>query len=282
VLEVKELHKAFGGIAAVDDVSFQLHSGEVLGLIGTNGAGKTTIFDLISGFLTPDRGVIELDGLEIMQLPPFVRSTMRLGRSFQDARLFPSLTVADTIAVALERHLQMTNPVAAAIYSPTQRAEEFDIRERCDELIDVLGLGAFRDKFISELSTGSRRIVDLAASLAHEPRVLLLDEPSSGIAQREAEALVPLIERIQAQLGCALLVIEHDMPLITAVSDRIIALETGRVIAEGTPAEVLANPLVIASYLGTDEDVIARSGTRSRPTRKPRARKLATNGGRPR
>jgi branched-chain amino acid transport system ATP-binding protein len=196
--------------------------------------------------------------------------------------LFPSLTVADTIAVALERHLQMTNPVAAAIYSPAQRSEEFDIRERCDELIDVLGLGAFRDKFISELSTGSRRIVDLAASLAHEPRVLLLDEPSSGIAQREAEALVPLIERIQTQLGCALLVIEHDMPLITAVSDRIIALETGRVIAEGTPAEVLANPLVIASYLGTDEDVIARSGTRSRPARKPRARKLATNGGRPR
>ncbi len=263
-LEVKDLRKKFGGIRAVNGVSFQLHSGEVLGLIGTNGAGKTTIFDLISGFQEPDSGTIELDGLDITQTPAFLRSIMRLGRSFQDARLFPSLTVRETIAIALERHLEMTNPTAAAIFSPAQRAEEHAINQRVDELIELLGLGAFRTKFISELSTGTRRIVDLAASLAHEPKVLLLDEPSSGIAQREAEALAPLIERIKTQLGCALLVIEHDMPLISTVSDRLIALETGAVIAQGSPAEVLADPIVVASYLGTDENIIARSGVARR------------------
>jgi branched-chain amino acid transport system ATP-binding protein len=266
VLEVKDIRKAFGGIRAVNGVSFQLHAGEVLGLIGTNGAGKTTIFDLISGFQEPDTGTIELDGLDITQTPAFLRSVMRLGRSFQDARLFPSLTVRETIAIALERHLEMTNPIAAAIYSPAQRAEEFAIQHRVEELIELLGLDAFRDKFISELSTGTRRIVDLAASLAHEPKVLLLDEPSSGIAQREAEALAPLIDRIKTQLGCALLVIEHDMPLISTVSDRLIALETGAVIAQGSPAAVLADPIVVASYLGTDENVIARSGATQRST----------------
>jgi branched-chain amino acid transport system ATP-binding protein len=135
-----------------------------------------------------------------------------------------------------------------------------------EDLVELMHLGAFRDKFVRELSTGSRRIVDLAMCIAHDPSVLLLDEPSSGIAQRETEALGPLLERIQRETNCALLVIEHDMPLITSVSDRIIALELGRPIAEGTPAEVIHDPMVIASYLGGDMAAISRSGktTRSR------------------
>jgi branched-chain amino acid transport system ATP-binding protein len=125
-----------------------------------------------------------------------------------------------------------------------------------------MNLGAFRDKFVAELSTGSRRIVDLAMSIAHDPAVLLLDEPSSGIAQRETEALGPLLNRIQSETGCAMLIIEHDMPLITSVSDEILALDLGRVLVRGTPAEVTSNPLVIESYLGGDIDVIQRSGAR--------------------
>jgi branched-chain amino acid transport system ATP-binding protein len=132
-----------------------------------------------------------------------------------------------------------------------------------DDLISLMNLGDFRDKFVAELSTGSRRIVDLAMALAHDPAVLILDEPSSGIAQRECEALGPLLRRVRDETGCALLVIEHDMPLITGISDRLLALELGRVVAEGTPQQVITNPAVVASYLGTDQASIARSGRRA-------------------
>jgi branched-chain amino acid transport system ATP-binding protein len=148
---------------------------------------------------------------------------------------------------------------------------EQDVAWSVNDLIELVGLGAFRDKFVRELSTGSRRIVDLAICLAHDPKVLLLDEPSSGIAQRETEALGPLIRRIQSETGCALLVIEHDMPLITSISDRIVALEVGHPIAEGTPDEVIRDPRVVASYLGGDVATINRSGSTT----------SATAGGRP-
>ena len=146
-----------------------------------------------------------------------------------------------------------------------------------EDLIELMNLGAFRDKFVSELSTGSRRIVDLAMSIAHDPAVLLLDEPSSGIAQRETEALGPLLKRIQREAGCAMLVIEHDMPLITSVSDEILALELGAVVTRGTPDEVLSNPRVVSSYLGGDLDVIHRSGASvtasAEPVRRRRTRR---------
>src|SRR5207248_6354369 len=183
------------------------------------------------------------------------------GRSFQDARLFPSLTVAENIAVSLERHLEVRDPLASMLGMPEVAAAEEDVAWRVHDLIEVMGLGAFRNKFVGELSTGSRRIVDLAMAIAHHPKVLLLDEPSSGIAQRETEALGPLLLRIQREVGCALLIIEHDMPLITGIADTILAFELGQVIASGTPAEVVNDPAVVASYLGTDEAVIGRSGS---------------------
>ncbi len=172
-------------------------------------------------------------------------------------------TVAETIAVALDTQVEVRDPLAAAMHFPTVAGSEEHVRARVDELIDLMGLGAFRDKFVHELSTGSRRIVDLACTVAHDPIVLLLDEPSSGIAQRETEALGPLLKRIQKEAGCAMLIIEHDMPLITGVSDRMIALELGAVMCEGTPDEVISNPQVISSYLGGDVDVINRSGASS-------------------
>jgi branched-chain amino acid transport system ATP-binding protein len=262
VLEVVGLTVRFGGITAVDDVTFDLKQGEILGIIGPNGAGKTTVFDAISGFVA-STGRVVLDDHEISGKSPERRARARLGRSFQDAKLFPSLTVYEALKISFERHIRVEGLVSTALSMPWVRRSEKRIHQRVEELIELMGLGAFRDKFISELSTGSRRIVDLAAIMAHDPLVLLLDEPSSGIAQRETEALGPLLLRIREQTGASLLVIEHDMPLITNISDEILALETGQVLTRGAPQEVLNDPRLVAAYLGTDQAVLERSGTRT-------------------
>jgi branched-chain amino acid transport system ATP-binding protein len=262
VLEVAGLTRSFGGITAVDDVTFDLRKGEILGIIGPNGAGKTTLFDLISGFLKPDTGTVLLGGTDVTTQAPDLRAALGLGRSFQDARLFPALTVEETIALALTRHVTVADPVAAMLNLPGVAESEALIQERVEELIELMRLGAFRDKHISELSTGSRRIVDLACVMGHEPSVLLLDEPSSGIAQRETEALGPLLLDVREATGASLIVIEHDMPLITSISDELLALELGAVVTRGAPDVVVHDPAVISSYLGTTEAVISRSGTR--------------------
>jgi ABC-type branched-subunit amino acid transport system ATPase component/MFS family permease len=254
-----EVSKAFGGIRAVDAASLHVGRGEVLGIVGPNGAGKTTLFDLLSGFVPVDRGRIELGGADVTSLRAHERARRGLGRSFQDARLFPSMTVEEVIAVSLERWVTARDPISAALHLPTVYDAEVKVRARVDELIDLLGLGAFRSKFVRELSTGSRRVVDLATLLAHRPTVILLDEPSSGIAQREVEALAPLLTRIRRETGASLVVIEHDMPLLRTVSDRLVAMDRGAVISEGTPDAVLADPLVIESYLGPDETAVNRS-----------------------
>jgi branched-chain amino acid transport system ATP-binding protein len=252
----------FGGIRAVDEVDVAVHDKEILGLIGPNGAGKTTLFDVFSGFIAPTHGRVMLGGYDVTDLPADARARMGLGRSFQDARIFASLTVAENLATALERHLQIRDHAAAALGLPAVREQEDDIAWSVADLVELMGLGAFRDKFVSELSTGSRRVVDIAMALAHEPAVLILDEPSSGIAQRETEALGPLLQQIRDETECALLVIEHDMPLIAAISDRLVALDQGRVIAGGEPLAVLQDPAVVGSYLGADHAAIQRSGSK--------------------
>ncbi|MGZ4675160.1 MAG: MFS transporter [Acidimicrobiia bacterium] len=267
-LEVRGLSKRYGGVTALDDVSLTVKAGEIVGFIGPNGAGKTSLFDAISGFLPTDGGRVLMaanDGeiYDLTDQPAHVRARLGLGRSFQDGRLFPALTVRETIAVSLEGSVAVKDPVAAALYLPAVVESEAAVDERVEELIAFMGLGAFRDKFTHELSTGSRRIVDLACILAHQPTVLLLDEPSSGIAQREAEALGPLMVRIRDELGASLLVIEHDLPLLSSVSDRMVAMDLGRVIATGTPEDVVHDPSVVSSYLGDDQAAIARSGDRT-------------------
>jgi branched-chain amino acid transport system ATP-binding protein len=260
VLEVSGLTKHFGGIVAVDHVGLQLHRGETLGLIGHNGAGKTTVFDLISGFLIADDGRVVLNGVDVTSWTPDRRAAAGLGRSFQDARLFPSLTVAENLALGLERHLDGRDHLAAALHLPAVVEVEEDVSWTVGDLTELMNLGRYRGTPVGELSTGTRRIVDLAMAIAHDPEVLILDEPSAGIAQRETEALGPVLRRIQKETSCSLLIIEHDMPLIQRVSDRLVALETGRVIAEGAPSVVVRDPRVIESYLGTDTSSIHRSG----------------------
>jgi ABC-type branched-subunit amino acid transport system ATPase component/sugar phosphate permease len=261
-LEVTDLRVRFGGIQAVGGVSLLAAPGEIVGIIGPNGAGKTTLFDLISGFTRADAGRVLLGGRDLAGCGPDQRARSGLGRSFQDARLFPALTVEETIAVAMDRWVAVKDPLNPALHLPAAYDSEQAVRQRADELIEMLSLGAFRTKFVHELSTGSRRVVDLACVLAQRPSVVLLDEPSSGIAQRESEALVPLLLRLRDELGAALLVIEHDMPLVSAVADRLVALDQGLLIADGPAPEVLNDPAVVSSYLGSSAAAIARSGAR--------------------
>lgn len=261
VLVTRGITVRFGGRVAVDDVSIRIGAHEVVGLIGTNGAGKTTLMNAIGGYVA-SRGEVVLLGRDVSHLAPDKRARLGLGRTFQQARLFGDLTVRETLQVALEgRH--RTGFVTTALFLPQGFKADRRQRADADEIISFLGLGRYAERFCAELSTGTRRIVELGALLALDARVLCLDEPTAGVAQRETEAFGPLLLRICRELDASLLVIEHDMPLIMSISDRVYCLETGRVICAGTPTEVRDDPAVIASYLGTDQRAIQRSGVTS-------------------
>lgn len=250
-LVVEEVRVRFGGIAAVDGVSLTVAADEVVGLIGTNGAGKTTLLDAMGGFV-PAEGRVTLAGTDLTGRSAAARARAGLGRTFQAAALFPELTVRETVQVALEGRGR-TGFLASALALPRSRRRERVRAAEAAELIDFLGLGRYADAYIADLSTGTRRIVELAGLLALDAQVLCLDEPTAGVAQRETEAFGPLILEIRRELGAAVVVIEHDIPLIMSISDRVYCLELGRVIAEGRPEQVRHDPAVVASYLGTDE-----------------------------
>ena len=262
VLEVKDVSKRFGGVVALDSVSLDLREGEILGVIGPNGAGKTTLFDIISGYIPPDSGAIILNGADVTALPVEQRAAAGLVRRFQDARLVPSLTVYENLLLALDQKLDAKNSILIALQVPQVRQAERRVRIRAERLIELLRLESYRDKFVKELSTGLKRMVDLACVLASEPKILLLDEPSTGIAQAETEGLGPLLQRVRFETLCSMLVIEHDMNLISTISDELFAMDQGRFVMRGTAEDVLNDERVIQSYLGTSEDVIQRSGLR--------------------
>ncbi|HZT66214.1 MAG TPA: ATP-binding cassette domain-containing protein [Acidimicrobiales bacterium] len=266
---VRDVTRRFGGVTALAGVSFDVAHGEILGIIGANGAGKTTLFDVCSGFLPPTSGHVLVEGTDVTHLPAHDRSDEGVGRVFQDARLFPSLTVSETLAVAMERHVEVRDPFLNVLRTGAVARSEAAVTAEVEDLIERLNLQRYRDAFVSELSTGTRRVVELGCVLAHQPRVLLLDEPTSGIAQRESEALAEMIVNLRDQTGATFVVIEHDVPLVSSISDRLVCLHLGEVIAEGQPAEVLEHPAVVEAYLGMDQTAIARSGAGSaaRPTR---------------
>ena len=250
VLQARGLRKSFGGVTAVDDVGFDLHEGETLGLIGPNGAGKTTVFEIISGQLPADRGDVVLFGRDVSGWPAHRRARAGLGRSFQAARLWPGLTVRETVAVAVTNRIRSPGAALSLTCLPMVGRAERKVAFAVEASLELLGLTASRDLLIGDLSTGTRRLVELAVMVAMEPRILLLDEPSAGIAQAESEALVPLLNDTREHLGATLMVIEHDMSVMRGVADRIVAMDAGRVLAVGTADEVMHDPRVVESYLG--------------------------------
>ena len=256
--DVRNIHLAFGALKVLDGVDLQVQRGEIVGLIGPNGAGKTTLFDVISGFREQATGQVWLDGVDLLTRKAWERPWLGLGRTFQQVTLYPNLTIRDCVRLAL--HRRAPDRPLRAMFSSVLRSWgsqqiEAEIAAKADEVIERLSLGDYANKLASDLSYGTLRMAELACVLALEPAIVLLDEPSSGIAQRETEALGPLLLELREELGATFLLIEHDMPLIMSVSDRIYALAAGGILAEGTPAEIQRNEAVIESYLGGTFDV---------------------------
>jgi branched-chain amino acid transport system ATP-binding protein len=250
LLEVTNLRKAFGGLMAVFDVSFGVEPGEIMAIIGPNGAGKTTIFNLLSGVLPPTGGSIRFAGRLLNDLEPHAITRLGLARTFQSVRLFGNMTALENVMVG--RHVKSRyGLVSAALRLPRARGEERVIREQAMAYLSRVGLGAKAGEDAASLPFGQQRLLEIARSLATEPQLLILDEPASGLNRPEKLELDRLIRSIRDD-GVTVLLVEHDMQFVMEIADRIIVLDYGRKIAEGTPAEIQANERVIAAYLGEE------------------------------
>ena len=246
-LSVADISVHFGGLRAVDRASVDVAPGEIVGIIGPNGAGKTTLLNAVSGFVTCT-GSVELAGHDITGILPYRRARLGLGRSFQDARLYPTLTVRQTLSAAL--HSDHSAGIFAEGFGLRRaRREAAEIAQRAEALCDLVDLNIYLDHRISELSFGTTRAVELAWLAARRPSVLLLDEPASGLQQSEVRELGAVIERLRGD--AAVVVIDHDVPFVAGLGERLIAMDLGEVIADGTPDDVLADDRVITSYLGS-------------------------------
>ena len=262
-LELRDVAVAYGGVLAVDGVTFGVEPGEIVGLIGPNGSGKTTLLDAISGITRCTSGSVVLDGEDLVDHLPEDRARLGLVRSFQDCRLFPELTVEEVLLVSEDaRH--RAGVLSTTLQLPWARRAERTKREAADRVIHAFGLDRFRRHRVSELSTGTRRVVDLATIVLASPRLLLLDEPTAGIAEREAEAFVPLLQRIHEVTGATIVLVEHDVPLVFSLCSHVVVMETGRVASRGTVDAVRADPAAVAAYLGASPEALARSGDSSR------------------
>ncbi|MBS0560086.1 MAG: ABC transporter ATP-binding protein [Proteobacteria bacterium] len=245
----QELAVRFGGIKAVDSVSFEVRQGEVFAIIGPNGAGKTTIFNLISRIYNPTSGRLMFDGQDITTVPPYRIAGLGIARTFQNIELFSNASVLQNLLIG--RHCHARASVGSQLlFLPSTRRAEVSHREKVEDVIAFLELERYRDTLIANLPYGVRKIVELGRALCIEPKLLLLDEPSSGLNVEETEVMGFWIEDIKKDLGITVIMVEHDMSLVSMVSDRVMALNYGRVLAMGTPAEVQGNPDVIRAYIG--------------------------------
>lgn len=250
LLSVRKLSRHFGGVKAVNGVSFEVHPGEVFTLIGPNGAGKTTVFNLISRLYPPTNGEIHFDGQAVQGWPAHRMAALGLARTFQNIELFEYASVLQNLLIGRHAHLKRS-AWREALFLPSVREQERAARAKVEEVIDFLNLQHYRDTLVAGLPYGVRKVVELARALASEPKLLLLDEPSSGLNVEETTDLAYWIADIKNLLGVTVLMVEHDMSLVSRVSDRVLAMNQGEVLALGTPAQVQADARVIEAYLGT-------------------------------
>jgi branched-chain amino acid transport system ATP-binding protein len=243
----------FGGIRAVESVSFDVQRGEVFSIIGPNGAGKTTIFNMISRIYTPTAGTLNFDGHDITRIAPHRIARLGIARTFQNIELFTNATLLQNLLIG--RHSHSTAPLLSQLaFLPSVRRAEVDHRKRAEEVIEFLDLQRYRDQLIANLPYGVRKVVELGRALCSQPKLLLLDEPSSGLNTEETEGMAFWIEDIKKDLGVTIIMVEHDMKLVAAVSDRVMALNQGRILAMGTSAEVQGHPDVVRAYIGGEPE----------------------------
>ena len=249
LLELEEVTLRFGGVTAVDRVSFSVEEGEVFALVGPNGAGKSTLFNLVSRFYDPAGGDIRFRGESILKRAPHEIARLGIARTFQNIELFEQATVLQNLLVGRQRH-RRGNLVSEMLFTPFVRAEERRHREAVEKVIDFLDLQAHREQYIAGLPYGVRKVVELGRALAIEPTLLLLDEPASGLSVEETQDVAFWIEDIKTQMGITVLMVEHDMHLVASVCDRVLALADGKMLALGTPREVQGHPRVVEAYIG--------------------------------
>ena len=254
LLSASNLGVSFGGVLAVNNVSFDVRRGEVFTMIGPNGAGKTTVFNLISRIYTPTTGIIEYEGERLTDQPPHRIASLGIARTFQNIELFEYATVLQNMLIGRHIH-RATSLWSEVFFTRKARQAEIEAREKVEQVIDFLDLQHHRDSMVAGLPYGVRKVVELARALCTQPKLLLLDEPSSGLNMEETEDMAFWIQDIRNDLGITVLMVEHDMTLVSKVSDRVLAMNQGEVLAMGTPREVQNHPGVIEAYLGSVDDV---------------------------
>ena len=254
LLSAQNLSVRFGGVLAVNNVSFDVKRGEVFTLIGPNGAGKTTVFNLISRIYNPTTGSIEFEGKVLTEQPPHRIASLGIARTFQNIELFEHASVLHNLLIGRHTH-HSTGLWSQMFFTKTVRQAEIEARQKVEEVIELLDLQKHRDSMVAGLPYGVRKVVELGRALCTEPKLLLLDEPSSGLNVEETDDMAFWIQDIKNELGVTVLMVEHDMTLVSKVSDRVLAMNKGEVLAMGTPGEVQTHPGVVEAYLGTVDDV---------------------------
>ena len=249
VLQADNISVKFGGLVAVDDVSFDIPTGGVVSLIGPNGAGKTTFFNVLTGLYKPTSGTVTFDNKYITAKPPHKIAQAGVARTFQNIRLFGLMTAEENVMVAMHSHLK-SGIISTILGTKKQRTEERESKKTARELLDFVGIGNTADQFARNLSYGDQRRLEVARALALKPKVLLLDEPTAGMNPQESKTFVDFVYRVRDEKDVSILLIEHDMSVVMKVSERITVLDRGQKIAEGTPAEIKSNKRVIEAYLG--------------------------------